>query len=66
MKKKKANVYREQPVSWLPIDSRLVLPLFSFGHVKGVAKVFITIEMILATAVVLGTCVRVFLHFFNM
>lgn len=42
-------------MSWLPVDSRLFLPLFSFGHVKGVAKVFLVIEMVLAAGVVTGT-----------
>ena len=32
-----------------------MLPLFSFGHVHGAAKIFLTVEMILAIGVVLGT-----------
>lgn len=57
---------REQPVSWLPIDSRLVHPLFSFGRIKGVARVFLTIEMIMAIGVVLGTFAIVLLKVTNL
>jgi len=46
---------REQPIRWLPVDSRLMLPLFSFGHVHGVAKIFLTVEMVMAVGVVLGS-----------
>lgn len=53
---------REQPLHWLPIDSRLILPLFSFGHVHGVAKVFLVIEMVLAVGVVLGSLMMVVLR----
>lgn len=49
-------------MNWLPIDSRLVLPLFSFGHVHGVAKIFLTIEMTLAVGVVLGSLGMAILH----
>jgi len=52
----------EQPVNWLPVDSRLVLPLFSFGHVHGAAKVFLTIEMLLAVSVVFGSCAVVLIR----
>ncbi len=60
--KQKRPFRSETPLSWLPIDSRLVLPLFSFGHVRGVAKIFLTIEMILAIGVVGGTFVLVVLR----
>ncbi|MBI3385561.1 hypothetical protein HY031_00585 [Candidatus Gottesmanbacteria bacterium] len=46
-----------QPVSWLPVDSRLILPLFSFGHVKGMARLFLEIEILLSLLVVGGTLV---------
>ena len=42
-------------MSWLPIDSRLFLPLFSFGHVRGFARFFLFIEILLSILVVLGT-----------
>lgn len=40
---------------WLPIDIRLLPPLFSFQKVTGIAKVFLIAEVILAVGVVLGT-----------
>lgn len=63
MKRNRKRVHLEQPVSWLPVDSRLVLPLFSFGHVHGVAKFFLTIEMALAICVVCGTFVVALFRF---
>lgn len=60
MKRKHVHRY-SSPIRWLPIDSRLVIPLFSFGHVHGIAKIFLTIEMILAGGVVLGTFVMMVL-----
>ncbi len=52
----------EEPVSWLPVDTRVMLPLLSFGHVHGVAKVFLTIELVLAVSVVFGSCAAVLLR----
>ena len=46
---------QNEDFSWLPIDPRLLPHLFSFGHVKGLARVFIQIEMVLSVLVVLGT-----------
>lgn len=51
--------------SWLPIDSRLLPKILSFGHVKGVARVFLQIEMMAATLVVLGTGIIVLLTVFK-
>ncbi|MCX6791776.1 MAG: hypothetical protein NT149_01945 [Candidatus Gottesmanbacteria bacterium] len=45
----------EKPIPWLPIDSRLVGSFFAFGHVQGIARIFLTVEMILAVLIVLGT-----------
>lgn len=64
MSRKRRDSLQDMPVNWLPIDSRLVLPLFSFGHVRGLAKVFLTIEMALALCVVFGTLVLIVLHVF--
>lgn len=50
---------------WLPIDSRLLPDIFSFSHVHGIARVFLELEIILATAVVLGTFVATVLYFFG-
>lgn len=46
---------KKKPVSWLPIDSRLLPPIFSFGRVKGLARLFLIAEMTFASLVVLGT-----------
>ncbi len=62
MKRKRSSV-KDVSTSWLPIDSRLILPLFSFGHVHGVAKIFLMIEMTLAFGVVLGTFFMLVLHY---
>lgn len=45
----------EPPVSWLPVDSRLFLPLLSFSHVKGLARLFLEVEIVLSVLVVIGT-----------
>jgi len=50
---------RSVPVSWLPIDSRLFSPLVSFGHVKGLARLFLEVEIFLSLLVVLGTMILV-------
>jgi hypothetical protein len=42
-------------INWLPIDNRLIPDVFSFSHVKGVARVFLMIEMILAIIIVFGS-----------
>lgn len=65
MKRNRKRVHLEQPVSWLPVDSRLMLPLFSFGHVHGAAKFFLTVEMLFAAAVVCGTFVIALLRFIS-
>jgi len=62
MKRKRQNK-TVAPVSWLPVDSRLMLPLFSFTHVRGIAKIFLTVEMILAFAVVIGTLFVMAFHY---
>lgn len=47
----------QKPIPWLPIDSRLFYPLWSFGHVRGVARAFLIIEIVLATLIVLGSMI---------
>lgn len=44
---------------WLPIDPRILPPLFHFGNIHGIAKVFLFIEMILSSLVVIGTLLLV-------
>jgi hypothetical protein len=46
------------PIPWLPIDSRII-PFLSFPHVRGIARVFLLVEMILCTFVVVGTVILV-------
>lgn len=53
-----------QEISWLPIDSRLLPHILSFGHVKGAARLFLQIEMVLSALVVLGVFVIVFVKLF--
>ncbi|OGG34467.1 hypothetical protein A2363_00460 [Candidatus Gottesmanbacteria bacterium RIFOXYB1_FULL_47_11] len=47
----------QKPIPWLPIDSRLFGPIFSFGHVHGFARAFLVIEIVLATLIVLGSMI---------
>lgn len=62
MKRKRQN-NTFTSVNWLPVDSRLILPIFSFSHVRGAAKLFLTVEMILALGVVIGTLAVMILHY---
>jgi hypothetical protein len=50
-----------QPVAWLPIDSRFLPDIIRFGHVKGIARLFLIVEIFLAVLVVIGTLSLVFL-----
>ena len=45
--------------SLLPIDTRILPDIISFGHVHGVAKLFLQIEIILSLLVVIGTLILV-------
>jgi len=63
MNKRRTNSRKlGEPVSWLPIDSRLIPDIFAFGHVKGVARIFLIVEMTAATLVVIGTFIVVLLR----
>jgi len=53
----------DKPIPWLPIDSRLILPFLSFGHVRGFARLFLQIEMLLAILVVVGALIVAALRF---
>lgn len=59
MKRKKKLVKQDPNLTWLPIDSRLIPPLFRFSNIRGLAKVFVILEMILSSLVVLGTFILV-------
>lgn len=61
VKKKRAD----SPISWLPVDSRLFSPFLSFGHVKGLARFFLEIEIVLAVLIVLGTVLYLILYFLS-
>jgi hypothetical protein len=58
----KAKKSHSDQVPWLPIDSRLIPDIFAFGHVRGVARIFLMLEMILTTFVVLATLVLVVIN----
>jgi hypothetical protein len=65
--KKRASTRRkgatfEKPILWLPVDSRL-FPFFSFSHVKGLARLFLLIEIVLSLIVVIGSCALVCLSY---
>ena len=46
-----------EPIWWLPIDSRLIPPIISFNHVKGLPRIFLIIEIILSSLIVIGTLI---------
>jgi hypothetical protein len=64
--RKKTVTRQTSSVEWLPFDSRLIPDIFSFGHVKGISKVFLTLEIIITFLVVLGTLSLVILNFFQL
>ncbi len=55
----------QKPIPWLPVDSRLFGPLLSFGHVRGVMRAFLIIEIVLATLVVMGSVVFTLMRVFG-
>ncbi|MFC1647257.1 hypothetical protein ACFL1A_03155 [Patescibacteria group bacterium] len=59
------KISKTQKYNWLPIDERLIPDIFSFGNVKGLAKIFLEIEFILVTLVVLGTMVIAIMQIFS-
>lgn len=65
LKSKRVRTY-EQPIRWLPIDSRFLTPIFSFGSVKGVARLFLEIEITLSVLIVLGTMILAVIKIFEM
>jgi hypothetical protein len=54
---KRTRTRYEEPIFWLPFDSRLILPIFSFGKVRGVARIFLEIEIVISTLIILLTLV---------
>lgn len=56
------GLMKDKSLNWLPIDSRLIPPLFHFGHLRGIAKIFVVVEMALSSMVVVGTFILVFLR----
>jgi hypothetical protein len=56
LRQKKRNPGRySQQIEWLPFDSRLIPDIFSFSHVKGIARIFLIVEMVLSVLVVSGS-----------
>ncbi|OGG01309.1 hypothetical protein A2Z33_05340 [Candidatus Gottesmanbacteria bacterium RBG_16_52_11] len=53
-----------QPLFWLPVDSRILPDIFAFGHVRGIARIFLEIEITLAILIVIGTLTIVILRTF--
>lgn len=54
--KKSSHTYNAHgSISWLPVDSRLFSQFFSFGHVKGFARLFLEVEIGLSILIVFGT-----------
>jgi len=49
-----------EPIAWLPFDSRFI-PFFSFTHVRGVARVFLVVEMALSVGMLVGAFILVLL-----
>jgi hypothetical protein len=63
--KRRHRPSQKNPSSWLPIDTRILPDIISFGHVHGISRVFLTIEIFLVTCVMLGSlflaCYKLFL-----
>jgi hypothetical protein len=59
------NAASQKPLEWLPIDSRILPDILRFGRLSGAAKLFLTIEILFSTIVVLSTLCLVFLHCFS-
>lgn len=59
---RKTYQHSSQPIAWLPVDSRL-FPFFSFSHVRGVARIFLILEMVLSVTTVIGTLLLTIVHF---
>jgi len=53
----------EKPISWLPVDSRLVGQFLSFGRVRGAARIFLMVEMVLSISIVVGSLILTAMHF---
>ncbi|MFH0749996.1 MAG: hypothetical protein V1917_03750 [Candidatus Gottesmanbacteria bacterium] len=50
--------------TWLPFVDHSIFPyIFSFGRVKGIARLFLQLEMIFALLLVIGTSLAVIIHF---
>lgn len=62
-RRKTTRPYRHlsKAIQWLPIDSRL-FPFLGLSHVKGLARIFLIIEMTMSVTVVAGSLVLVILH----
>jgi hypothetical protein len=61
-KRKITHKSADKPIPWLPVDSRFFPDIIRFGHIKGIAKVFLVIEMIFAVLVVTGTFILALLR----
>jgi hypothetical protein len=65
-KRVKKNLYHDEPIAWLPFDSRILGPFeglfMGFRHVTGIAKIFLEFELIITSVVVLGTLALVVIH----
>jgi len=51
IRRKKVVVSSQHPIRWLPIDHRF-FPFIHFGQVKGVARLFLEIEISISLLVV--------------
>lgn len=60
MKKRKFSTAAQ----W-PIDTRVLPDIFSFSHVKGVARMFLLTEISLSVCVVIGTGIMVIISLFG-
>jgi len=49
----------------LPIDERLVPDIISFSHIRGFARIFLTLEILLSVLVVSGTTCLAIFHCFS-
>lgn len=60
---KKNAKSKHQPISWLPIDNRF-FPFIHLGEVKGIARVFLKLEITISIVVVFLTIIAAILKIF--
>lgn len=62
MRKQNKKIRKKSDAFIFPFDTSLLPNIISFGHVKGIARIFLQVEIIMAIIIVIGTCTLVLIH----